>query len=110
MKSPLRCFNHSLQVLVYIMRLHLLDGLLFYIICLLNLDNSCSKFVLLHDLLNGDVLEDVLRVKNGLDVWSQGRLSSGNSVDDHVLNDIDDSCLLAAATVLVVVEVITIGS
>lgn len=60
------------------------------IISLLNLDNSWIKFVLLHDLLDGDVLVNGVLFKNGLDVWSEDRLSSGNSVD--VLNVIDDSC------------------
>jgi hypothetical protein len=41
--------------------------------------------------LDGDVLVNGLLFKNGLDVWSEDRLSSGNSVD--VLNIIDNSCI-----------------
>jgi len=61
------------------------------IISSLNLDDSWVKIsVILNDLLDGDVLVNGLLFKNGLDVWSEDRLSSGNSVD--VLNVIDNSC------------------
>jgi len=55
----------------------------------LNLNDSWIKLVLLHNLLNGDVLVYGLLLKNGLDVGSEDRLSSGNSVD--IFNVFDDS-------------------
>jgi len=47
--------------------------------------------------LDGDVLVNGVLFKNGLDVWSEDRLSSGNSVD--VLNVIDDSCICSSSNI-----------
>jgi len=55
----------------------------------LDLDDCWIKFILLRDLLDRHVLVDSLLFKDGLDVWSEDRLSSGNSVD--VLDVLDDS-------------------
>jgi hypothetical protein len=59
----------------------------------LDLDDSWVKLFFLHDLLNCDVLVDSLLFKNGLDIWSEDRFSSRNSID--VFNVFDHSVRLS---------------